>query len=128
MNDDLFKVGDTVYHWKYGKMTVLYIASQIKHIRCAVNSQQINFACYDELSFTPYDLVNGGFSQVRPTPDIEKGQLIWVKDSSDQHWQLLPFEFFFTEKFVSTIIAGEIYWNLYSITNPYDPKLPCFQK
>jgi hypothetical protein len=127
MNDDLFKVGDTLYHWKYGKMTVLYVASQIKHVRCGVNSQEINFPCYDELSFTPYDLVSGGFSQVRPTPNIEKGQLIWVKDSSDHlYWQLLPFEHF-VNSFSTAVVAGGSYWDLYSITNPYDPKLPCFQ-
>lgn len=120
--NEIFKKGDTVYHWKYGKGTIETCYEVCAHVQCLGFFYIIN---YNELSFTPYTLP---VDHVRPTPDIEKGQLIWVRDSSDQYWQLLPFEVFFTEKSVSIIVAGGIYWNLYSITNPYDTALPCFQK
>ncbi|MBK6392201.1 MAG: hypothetical protein IPF70_16850 [Saprospiraceae bacterium] len=121
--DDIFKKGDTVYHHRYGKAIIIDVYQTMATVNCENGYTDLY---YDELSFTPYTI---SVNHVRPTPDIEEGQLIWVKDSSDHlYWQLLPFEFFFTEKSVSIIVAGGIYWNLYSITNPYDPKLPCFQK
>ena len=46
------------------------------------------------LSFTEYDFVNGGFSQVRPQPKIEKDQLVYVKMKVDNEWKLRYFSHF----------------------------------
>lgn len=39
------------------------------------------------LSFTPYDLINGGFSQDRPKPEIEKGELLYCRNNKG-FWQM----------------------------------------
>ena len=126
MNDDLFKKGDTVYHYRHGKAIITNCYHTLATVQREADNKYIDLM-HDELSFTSYDLVNGGFSQVRPTPDIEKGQLIWVRDYPEDYWQLLPFERF-DNQFEATLVAGESHWNLYSITNPYDTALLCFQK
>jgi len=38
---------------------------------------------HPRLSFTEYDLVNGGFSQERPEPKIERGTPCFVSDDKD---------------------------------------------
>ena len=124
--NEIFKKGDTVYHYRHGKAIITNCYHTLATVQREADNKYIDLM-HDELSFTSYDLVNGGFSHVRPTPYIEKGQLIWVKNYPDQHWELLPFEYF-TNNFGATVVAGGRYWNLYSITNPYDTALPCFQK
>jgi hypothetical protein len=119
--NEIFKKGDTVYHHRHGKGIIINVYQTMATVNCENGYTDLY---YDELSFTPYTI---SVNHVRPNPYIEKGQLIWVKNYPDQHWELLPFEYF-TNNFGATVVAGGRYWNLYSITNPYDTALLCFQK
>lgn len=91
-NKGIFKVGDTVYHWKHGKGVVKSIDKEILFpILVDFKSWEIIFTPNGALepggtpllSFTPYDFINGGFSQERPLPDIEVDTLVYVKDGNE---------------------------------------------
>src|SRR5690554_1833175 len=88
-NKEIFKVGDTVYHWEYGKGVVSIIDDDVVYpMVVSFEKNEIIFTRNGALehggtpllSFTPYDLVNGGFSQERPLPDIEVDTLVYVRD------------------------------------------------
>lgn len=78
----VFKVGDRVYHWRYGWGDVDYynekdsspvVVQFFKGGRSSFTDAGIfNQGEPPSLSFTYYDLVNGGFSQVRPKPRLPK--------------------------------------------------------
>lgn len=86
----IYKIGDVVFHWKYGKGVVESLVYD--------NYQEIRFKGYritfskdgrlanestPTLSFTPYNFIDGGFSQERPIelPDI--GEQILVSDNNE---------------------------------------------
>ena len=46
------------------------------------------------LSFTEYDLVNGGLSQVRPRHEIKKDQLVYVRIRGEREWDMRYFSHF----------------------------------
>ena len=46
------------------------------------------------LSFTEYDFVNGGFSQVRPKHEIKKDQLVYVRIRGEREWYMRYFSHF----------------------------------
>lgn len=86
----IYKVGDKVYHWNYGNGEIIFINLEDKHKTISVQFPKgIAYFSKDgylyandstaSLSFTPYSLVNGGFSQERPLPNLKKGDLIWVR-------------------------------------------------
>lgn len=91
----VFKVDDTVYSWRYGNIPGTVIEADYSNYKYPLLVEfsdgfgfkrrlkyHIDGSMGDdkpELSFVPYDLVNGGFSQKRPLPDLKKGDLIWVK-------------------------------------------------
>lgn len=68
--EPIFRKGDTVHHWSYGKGEV------IKGYDHSANVKFEKYSAFeitnDELSFTPYNLVTGGFSQERPKPNKYK--------------------------------------------------------
>lgn len=87
--EPIYRVGDTVYHHTFGKGTITEIDSPESLIRYPITvhfpkvgpkipKTQYFRICGSEnslnlptLSFTEYNLVDGGFSQVRPTLTIE---------------------------------------------------------
>jgi hypothetical protein len=126
--ESIFKEGDTVYHCKYGKGI---ISRHTLHSYYEVIFEGTEYSINESfLSFTPYTLEKGGFSQVRPETEIEVGQLIWVKDEGQIHWNIRPF----LKRLDNAVSTKNIYaeceitWSQYSLTNPYDPELPCFKK
>lgn len=91
-NKEIFKVGDVVYHLIYGVGKVIEIVSSRKYPVVVRFNRTEDLFTEDGrhfsdrpkmLSFTPYDLVNGGFSQERPLPDIEVDTLVYVKDGNE---------------------------------------------
>lgn len=80
------------------------------------------------LSFTPYDLVNGGFSQERPLPDIEVDTLVYVRDRGE--WEMRFFSHFgeggamrcFDWQQKSTETDSLVDWPEWSLTNPLEEK------
>ena len=87
----LYQVGDTVYHWRYGKGEVLVSERNVRvDFEKGINRCFTADGRYDTeepsptLSFTPYDLANGGFSQERPKPEPKIGDVgyFWNDDSS----------------------------------------------
>src|SRR5690606_26145942 len=90
-----------VYHYHYGKGEVMNIYEN-NNYPVRVNFDGVNDSFTRDgrqlldhpptLSFTPYDLVNGGFSQERPLPDIEVDTLVYVRD--DEDWKMRYFSHF----------------------------------
>lgn len=125
----IYRIGDNVYHWQFGKGQVIDI-TDVKY------PVQVNFelwgkcftlnGCHFEheeptLSFTPYDLIKGGFSQERPKPEIEKGTPIWVKDSNSVVWSFGQFDMFDEDGKVWVLSInriGTIPYQEYSLENP----------
>lgn len=128
-----FKTGDTVYHWKFGKGTIKNTESRrVPNYPIDVDFGFDNTLTFTQsgeyytdepptLSFNPYDLVNGGFSQERPLPDIKEGDIVYVKGSFDT-WEMRFFSHFSNGKlytFQNQKKSGKtIDWDEYSITNP----------
>lgn len=88
LEEPIYRVGDTVYHYTFGKGTITEIDNPentsfpiIVHfpkVGPKVTNNQYFRICGSEnslnlptLSFTEYNLVDGGFSQERPLPYIE---------------------------------------------------------
>jgi len=81
---------------------------------------------YPTLSFTEYDLVNGGFSQIRPQLQIEVDTLVYVRNVGDGVWYMRYFSHFTSDGSVACyslqkkstetdILEG---WTVYSLENP----------
>ena len=89
MEQSIFKVGDEVYDYDFGKGVVEEISEggvyailvQFKGIkeRFLSDGRFTKGNKNPRLSFTPYDLINGGFSQQRPIKLPKRGQLVWVE-------------------------------------------------
>jgi hypothetical protein len=91
---DLFQIGDVVYHWKYGKGevdNVNYNDVYPVSVRFDGKIDELSFTKdgrYDtneepSLSFTPYNFKDGGFCQERPKPEPKVGDWGWFWDEGD---------------------------------------------
>ena len=78
----IFKADDTIYHWKYGKGKVISVYDKHSRYDVVFNGSRYQIR-EDELSFTPYNLVDGGLSQERPKPEIKPGTTAFFWDESD---------------------------------------------
>lgn len=70
----IFKTTDEVYDYEHGKGRILQFAEDTIIVVFEKHRYNRTFSTQDaklRLSFTPYDLVNGGFSQERPKPEID---------------------------------------------------------
>lgn len=136
-NKKIFKIGDTVYHYKYGKGKVIRsdegesypVTVDFYRVRTYFTRdgrQRIDTP--PTLSFTPYDLVNGGFSQEKPLPDIEVDTLVYVNDGDG--WVMRYFSHFgkdgkiycFGNQQKSTETGFSMDWSEWSLTNPLEEK------
>lgn len=77
--EPIFRKGDTVWHWKHGKGEIKEIEHgkniYVLFDKCEFGSAWIIVSDI-ELSFTPYNLKDGGFSQERPKPEIKTGMFV----------------------------------------------------
>lgn len=90
--EDIFKVGDRVFHLQNGWGTVLYSPKDIYYlVRFDDNRTDFWYTKINNkvLSFTEYTL--NGFSQERPEELPKKGQVVWVRDLDDQAWYVSMF-------------------------------------
>ena len=79
-NKSIYQVGDTVYHFAFGvgiissiedtreRKEPMMVEFQKDKISFTIDGKYYPDDANPSLSFTPYDLVNGGFSQERPKP------------------------------------------------------------
>ena len=135
-NKEIFKVGDTVYHYEYGKGMVVRLEEDAHYpVRVDFDGVLKSFTkdgrqivcCFPTLSFTPYDLVNGGFSQERPLPDIEVDTLVYVRCAGGD-WRMRYFSRFsedgyircFNDQKKSTDSAPTVTWDEWSLINPLE--------
>lgn len=132
----IFRVGDKVYDFRYGWGTVERINNGLNYpIRVKFVdglSSYSNEGYFNKsyriptLSFTKYDFINGGFSQVRPHPTIEKDTLVYVRNVGDGVWYMRYFSHFTSDGSVacfenqkkSTETGRVQLWEVYSLTNP----------
>lgn len=92
----IFKEGDKVFDFNYGWGKVVdsdYSENYTLLVKFPKKTElYTKKGCVLEqnktpvLSFTEYDLVNGGFSQKRPEPEIEPGTPCFVRDHEDGVW------------------------------------------
>lgn len=101
MKTEIFKVGDRVYHYKYGwgevikevfecDVLVRYETENLigDNFQYQVVERMLRF---DLLSFTEYTLQ--GFSQERPIELPEVGELCLVRDEDAETWKVRSFLF-----------------------------------
>ena len=138
--ETIFKVGDRVYDgimklWGTVKEIDEIYSSTTYPITVLFDNDYYETYTHDGkrfvgqssvLSFTEYDLVNGGFSQTRPLPIIKKDQLIYIKYDYDLNWRMRFFShidkdgniFCFVNQQKSTETSETFKVNEYSIENP----------
>ena len=133
-DESIFKVGDRVYCGIIKRWGVVEEINWRVRINFGdfknyyTNSGSIALGYTPSLSFTEYDLVNGGFSQVRPLPKIEKDTLVYVNSrgiwlmryfagfTKDGHIEVYDFQMK-SHNMMSTTIYRE-----WSLTNPLEQK------
>ena len=138
-DESIFKVGDRVYCGiikRWGVVEEINYEDLIWRIRINfgdfkyiyTNSGSRALGYTPSLSFTEYDFVNGGFSQVRPLPKIEKDTLVYVNKSGI--WLMRYFAGFTKEGDVEVydwqmkshnMMSTTIYRE-WSLTNPLEQK------
>lgn len=133
MSNQIYFEGDRVYTSEKGWGVVSKYTAGLRHpvlvqFDSGLKDTYTDDGCVDHvtsiqssLSFTKYTLVDGGFSQERPKPNIEEGQMIWVKPYDSGVWTYVKYLRHRPSGEISvyvgsnvTIIDGEI-----SILNPY---------
>jgi len=93
-SQDLFQVGDVVYHWTYGKGNVCEIGISESYPVIVLFENSNNKWAFSKdgklqhhqpksLSFTPYNFKTGGFSQERPKPEPKVGDYGWFWNDRD---------------------------------------------
>lgn len=140
--ETIFKVGDKVFDFQYGWGNVISTTGQdetglfrrhhlivmfkgnfsIPYLSDGRESSDVE---HPSLSFTEYDLVNGGFSQERPLSHIEKDTLIYVR-AGRGGWSMRYFSHFnergeveaYIDQKISKQTSHTVSWNEYSLTNP----------
>lgn len=104
LNEDLrefpdFRVGDTVYvpskgvitamdcHGLYQMEVSMTDSDRIsRYPKSGVQLMGADGSSYPVVSFTPWDPVNGGLSQVRPIVFPKEGEMIYVKATKQSLW------------------------------------------
>lgn len=93
-----FKVNDRVFDYKYGWGVVHSISNQ-REVFVRFDNHLLGIKKYiagtkdlDFLSFTKYDLINGGLSQKRLSPYVEVDTPVFVRDETHARWSLRYFK------------------------------------
>jgi hypothetical protein len=98
MKVQIFKKGDRVFCIIYGWGTISKIGKNYYPIDIEFDCNVINSYTIDgriteggspTLSFTEYTLE--GFSQERPEPLPKRGDVVWVRNNHDFHWEVSMF-------------------------------------
>lgn len=141
-----FEVGDTVYHWRWGKGIVeqppprkaimydLRVKFEDGVIRWfnTIGQSALDDNAMSTLSQTPYDFIKGGFT-LKPkviVPKIEKGTLVYIKFHSYNLWDMRYFSHFdkdgnmyvFNNQLKEAEIKNTSKVTVYSLTNPLEEK------
>lgn len=129
--ETIFKVGDEVYHYEYGRGFIAFIYTGLINVKFDSMSKTLNFTIKEAiklLSFTPYDLVSGGFSQERPkidpNPQVDHLQLVYVIGKYDD-WIMRYATGKFRGNMIEVYVNQDNYGNTtafktYSLTNPLE--------
>ena len=91
----IFKLSDRVFWYKKGWGKITNIRNDDKDYPIIVDFYGVlrSFTLdgkyyitdpFLSLSFTEYNFITGGFSQVRPRPDLKEGELIWVRNDGGE--------------------------------------------
>ncbi len=116
----IFQENDSVHDFDHGKGVIFSIEGgkvivYFEEYKWSFSIREANL----RLSFTPYDLINGGFSQERPKPEIEKGTVIYVKDEDDSFWRVARFVRMLDDGVrVSSEVGSHVDFSYYSLENP----------
>lgn len=90
--EQIFKVGDRVFHIQNGWGTIVYSPRDEYYlVDFDDNSTQFWYSKSNNkvLSFTEYTLE--GFSQERPEELPKKGDIVWVRDYKNEEWKITHF-------------------------------------
>lgn len=132
-NKNIFKVGDRVFDYTYGWGIVDDIDDFTVRVKFdSISNNTVLFwgILLKTLSFTEYTLE--GFSQERPKPKPEKGQIVWVRDKEYDNWMITYFRRFSvygplkygTNARNSDDIEQIYYYRFLTTKNPYEDAIP----
>lgn len=129
----IYKVGDIVYfsirYETAGKVTeinedddypVVVEFNDDTVVEFTKDGKEVDEDILPSLSFSPYDLVKGGFSAERPKPVIAKGTVIYVWDEDsleDADVRLRKFAYF--DELGKACDEDDEFWENYSLENPF---------
>lgn len=126
------RVNDKVYtHNMTGQGCISDITDAFVHVRFNnTDGKGFTLVSYTKsdadlyLSFKPYNLVDGGFAYDRPYPDVEPGQIVFVKGSLCL-WEMRYFSHFDEHNRMHTFnnqkqSGPTTWWSEYSLTNPLE--------
>ena len=66
-----FREGDRVFHWNYKEGIVLSVIPELNKLEIQFNKDTITkYIDCAEISFKPYTLISGGWSQDRPSEEL----------------------------------------------------------
>jgi hypothetical protein len=125
--DNIFRKGDRVYHYEHGWGHVIETCDMYDFILVNVNFAnnplhiKNTFKNGYMLSFTEYTLE--GFTQERPEPLPNKGDIVWVRDDDSEDWRITHF---FHKDIYGNYLASIYYndltppiWKYMTTKNPY---------
>ncbi len=119
--ESAFKKGDRVYSFPYGWGTIMDIDVNVGVKFESLGSlRYFNGEFLKFLSFTEYKLE--GFSQKRPEPLPNKGDIVWVRDSYSEAWRVVHFCGMHNKYFKASNIYNDPTspcWNFMTTENPY---------
>jgi len=137
---EIFKEHDRVFRYDYGWGTIKSILNE-RFIDCVIlvefdDGEHMYFTKEGKddvndkqptLSFKRYDLVNGGFSQERPLPNIKVDTPIFVRNKGG-FWSIRYFERWtsnnnaccFVQEKTSEETTVTCVWDEWSLTNPIE--------
>jgi hypothetical protein len=133
----VFKVGDKVYDARYGWGVIeradngcdlpypILVNFKKGHSSYTLEGKAAIVDLIPLLSLTEYTLQ--GFSQERPEVLPERGQIVWVRDSSNSNWHCTQFMHKDDTGYVVTSKnpfdnKNGIHYNLLTTENPYSNK------
>lgn len=135
MSKTVFKVGMKVYdevHFPRQELEVEEINPDFTYPVC-VKHKDGRIFCYTyngryiqnaipTLSTTPYKVELNGFSQEQP---LTKGQIVWVRDSEEQKWQITHFIEIQEGEYKYKVSSSQNFaavsaWKFLTTKNPYE--------
>lgn len=85
----LFNKNDKIFDYQHGEGVIDDLLGGYVYLNFKGNKLSMEYKdAKSRLSFTPYDLIHGGFSQERPKPEIKEGDVIYFRGDEYDMWKM----------------------------------------